>query len=156
RTLRGDLDTIVLKALKKEPDQRYETAAALADDIERYLNGHAVRVRADSRAYRLRRFIARNKLALGAGASVVVALAVGLVIALWQANAAREQAERADAINKFVLSIIQQADPAASSQTRAADLVLLTAAEQRVARELDGRPELQLQARIAVATAYRN
>jgi serine/threonine-protein kinase len=87
---------------------------------------------------------------------VVAALAVGLSIALWQARAAREEAARSNTIKDFVLSIIQQADPVASQQTRAADLALLAAAEQRVVRELDGRPELQLQMRQAIATAFRN
>ncbi|MGH6624532.1 MAG: serine/threonine-protein kinase, partial [Burkholderiaceae bacterium] len=55
RQLRGDLDAIVLNALKRQPDARYESAAALADDIERYLAGQPVHARPDSRAYRLRK-----------------------------------------------------------------------------------------------------
>ncbi len=156
RALRGDLDAIILKTLKKQPELRYETAAAFADDLQRFLDRRAVRAQRDSRWYRTRRFVARNKIALGTAGGVIVALASGLSVALWQARQAEEQADRARTINSFVLSIIQQADPATSAQTSAADLALLTAAEQRIARELSGRPDLQLQMRLAIATAYRN
>jgi serine/threonine-protein kinase len=156
RVLRGDLDAIVLKTLKKKPAQRYETAAAFGDDIDRYLNHLPVRAQRDSRAYRWRRFIVRNRVLVAATAAVVAALAVGLSIALWQARAAREEAAHSNTIKDFVLSIIQQADPMASQQTRAADLALLSAAEQRVAKELADRPQLQIQIRLAIATAYRN
>ncbi len=86
RALRGDLDAIVLKALKKAPEQRYETAAAFADDIERYLNRLPVHAQRASRAYRLHRFLVRNRFAVGAVSAVIVALAAGLGIALWQAG----------------------------------------------------------------------
>ena len=106
--------------------------------------------------YRLRRFVMRNRMAVGANAAVVVALMTGLTATLWQARVAREEAEQANNIKQFVLSIIQQADPQASQQTRAADVALLHAIEQRAARELVGRPELQLQVRMAIATAHAN
>jgi eukaryotic-like serine/threonine-protein kinase len=156
RVLRGDLDAIVLTALKKQPEHRYQTAAGFADDIERYLDRLPVHARRDSRTYRLRRFVMRNRMAVGAYAAVLVALLAGLLATLWQARVAREEAEQANTIKQFVLSIIQQADPQASQQTRAADVALLMATEQRAARELAGRPELQLQVRMAIATAHAN
>ncbi len=156
RVLRGDLDAIVLTALKKQPEHRYQTAAGFADDIERYLDCRPVHAQRDSRTYRLRRFVMRNRMAVGANAAVVVALMTGLTATLWQARVAREEAEQANNIKQFVLSIIQQADPQASQQTRAADVALLHAIEQRAARGLVGRPELQLQVRMAIATAHAN
>ena len=66
RALRGDLDTIVLKALKKRPEERYATVNAFADDIERYLQGRPVAARPDSAWYRLKKFVARNRLAVAA------------------------------------------------------------------------------------------
>ena len=155
-TLRGDLDAIVLKALKKAPEQRYETAAAFADDIERYLNRLPVHAQRASRAYRLRRFLVRNRFAVGAVSAVILALAVGLGVALWQAGVARAEAARATTIKDFVLSIIQQADPVASRQTREADVALLTTAEARIDKELEKQPEVALQMRRAIGAAYRN
>ena len=68
RALRGDLDTIVLKALKKKPDERYSTVNAFADDLQRYLDGRPVLARPDSASYRLSKFVRRNKIAVGAAA----------------------------------------------------------------------------------------
>jgi len=76
RRLRGDLDTIVLAALRKEPERRYATAAELAADVRRHLEGHAVHARGDSATYRLRVWAGRHRNAVAAG---VVGLAAGLV-----------------------------------------------------------------------------
>ena len=154
RALRGDLDAIVLKALKKAPEQRYETAAAFADDIERYLNRLPVHAQRASRLYRFNRFIARNRFAVGAVGAVIAALAVGLGIALWQATVARDEAARANAIKDFLLSIIQQADPRAAQASRVADLAMLKTIEQRIEKEFKGSAVERLQLRNAVARAY--
>ena len=156
RALRGDLDAIVLKALAKAPEQRYETAAAFADDIERHLARLPVRAQRAGRWYRLRRFVTRNRYSVAAVGAVVLALSAGLTAALWQAGVARGEAVRANLIKDFVLSIIQQADPVASRQTREADVALLTTAEERVQQELAKHPELALQMRRAIGAAYRN
>ena len=156
KLLRGDLDAIILTALKREPTERYATAAAFADDLERWLAEEPVRARPDSRGYRMRKFIARNRLPVAAGATIVLALTVGLGVALWQAQTAREQAQRATALNTFVLSLIRQADPNASLQTKAADLTLLATLEERINKEFAGSPDQLLQLRVTVADAYRN
>jgi len=156
RRLRGDLDAIVLHALKLEPVERYQSAAAFADDLDRYLAGEPVRARPDSGAYRARKFVARNRLPVAAAATVVLALAMGLGAALWQGGVAREQAQRATAMNAFVLSLIRQADPNASRQMKAADLAMLAAIEGRIDHEFNGSPDQQLQLRVTVGDAYRN
>ena len=156
RVLRGDLDTIILKALRKQPEQRYETAAAFADDIERWLDQRPVRAQRASNWYRTRRFLLRHRLGAITGVITFSALLVGGSIALWQWRSASEESARADTVRDFVLSIIAQADPAASRETRAADLTLLTTAESRLARELGVRPALALELRVAIASAYRN
>ena len=95
RALRGDLDNIVLKALQKDPAHRYATAAELADDIGRHLDGRPVHARPDRRAYRAAKFIRRHRLAVTAAGAAVVALAAGLGVALWQARVARAERELA-------------------------------------------------------------
>ncbi len=147
RALHGDLDAIILTALKRQPDERYQSAAMLADDLERYLAGEPVRAQPDRRSYRLRKFVVRNKLSVAAGSAIVLALGIGLGVALWQADVAREQAQRATAMNTFVLSLIQQADPNASQQTKAADLAMLGAIEQRIDTEFKGSPDQLVQLR---------
>jgi len=97
RGLAGDLDTIVLKALRKSPADRYPTVNALLDDIERSRGGLPVRARPDSGWYRLRKFVRRHRVAVAAAAAVLTAVLVGAAGALWQARLAREQARRAEA-----------------------------------------------------------
>ena len=156
KALKGDLDAIVLTALKRQPGERYQSATALADDLQRYLDGQPVTAQPDSRAYRLRKFVTRNALPAAAGSAVVIALVIGAGVALWQADVARDQATRATAMNTFVLSLIQQADPNASQQTKAADLAMLTAIEQRIDAEFKGSPDQLLQLRVTIGDAYKN
>jgi len=156
RQLHRDLEAIVLHALKLEPGARYGSAGALADDLQRWLVGAPVRARPDSRGYRLRRFVVRNKLPVAAVGGIVLALAVGLGAALWQAEVARDQARRATALNEFVLSLIRQADPNASLQMKAADLALLAAIEERIDRDFKGSAEQLLRLRVTIGDAYRN
>ena len=95
RALRGDLDTIVLKALKKRPTERYASADALAADVRRHLAHEPVLARPDSKAYRLRKLLRRHRVAFGGGAAVAFALLAGASVALWQAREARLQRDAA-------------------------------------------------------------
>ena len=91
RTLHGDLDTIVLKALKKAPAERYATVNALGDDLQRFLDGRPVVARPDSRIYRIRKFVARNRVATAALAAAVIVIVAGSGVSIWQAYEARLQ-----------------------------------------------------------------
>ena len=93
RRLRGDLDRIVLMALRKEPERRYTSAEQLAEDVERYLGGLPVRARRDTVSYRAQRFVQRNALAVGSAALVVLALCGGLWIS-WRARLEAEDSAR--------------------------------------------------------------
>src|SRR6185295_1056688 len=94
-TLRGDLDNIVSKALKKGPSERYTSAEAFADDLRRYLDHRPVRARPDSLGYRARKFVSRNRLVLGPSALAVVALATSAGMAARQARASARERDRA-------------------------------------------------------------
>lgn len=111
RRLRGDLDTIVLKALQREPQRRYATADALAEDLRRHLAGLPIMARRDSALYRASKFIARHW--IGATATVVVAAALiaATAISLHEATAAREQATRAQTVTHFLIDMFRFADP---------------------------------------------
>ncbi|HET6603368.1 MAG TPA: serine/threonine-protein kinase [Xanthomonadaceae bacterium] len=97
RVLRGDLDTIVSTALQPDARRRYAGAAQLAQDLRRYLEGRPIAAQPDTATYRLRKFAARHRYAVGGAVAVLVALLAGLGLALWQAQLAREHALRADA-----------------------------------------------------------
>ena len=107
RRLRGDLDTIVLTALRKEPDRRYASVDQFADDIRRHLAGRPVRAHPDTMWYRATKFVRRNRLAVAAALTLVAALAAGVAATAWQAAAARRQAQRAE--SRFVF-LIEKAD----------------------------------------------
>ncbi|MBK7044620.1 MAG: serine/threonine protein kinase [Rhodanobacteraceae bacterium] len=96
RALVGDLDTITLKALALEPDRRYASAAALADDLRRYLDGHPIAARPDTLSYRVGKFVRRHRGGVSAAAISLIALIAGFGFALWQTSIARDQALRAD------------------------------------------------------------
>jgi hypothetical protein len=132
RALRGDLDTIVLMALQKDPSRRYATVAALAEDIERHLAHRPVLAQPDSAAYRLAKFVRRNRLAVGTVAAVSGALLAGAGVAAWQAVQARAEQRRAQEVLAFVTSIFRDADPSVGPQERPSASELLARARTRV------------------------
>jgi tetratricopeptide (TPR) repeat protein len=96
RRLAGDLDTIVLKALSKEPSRRYASVDQFSEDVRRHLAGLPVLARPDTMAYRAAKFIRRNRTAVAAAALVFTALVGGLVAATWQARIASRERALAD------------------------------------------------------------
>jgi eukaryotic-like serine/threonine-protein kinase len=156
RNLRGDLDTIVLKTLKKEPGERYATAAAFADDLDRYLRGDPVLARPDSAGYRLRKFAVKHRIAVSAAAAVVLALAAGLAVASWQLRIARAEKKRAEDVKEFVASIFRSADPyfTGAQQMKASEL--LTLAKERIDREMASQPQSSVELLAIVGEAQAN
>jgi eukaryotic-like serine/threonine-protein kinase len=96
RALRGDLDNILAKALRKNAHERYTTADALAADIERHLRGEPVEARPDSVSYRLGKFIRRNRMAVGAGTLLMLTIVAGVAGTIYQARIAADQARLAN------------------------------------------------------------
>ena len=95
RALSGDLDTIVLRALRKNPAERYATVNALAEDIERFLRGEAILARRDSFIYRARKFAWRHRVAIGVTGAVLLTLAGGLAATTYEARIASAQRDAA-------------------------------------------------------------
>jgi serine/threonine-protein kinase len=152
RELRGDLDSIVGKALKADPAERYLTADALAQDIERHLAGLPVHARPDSTTYRLGKLLRRNRTAAVALAAVITSLIVGTALALWQAREALEhaalaerQAARAESVKRFALSIFEDADYDAGNNTSTTALDLLARAQERIDIELADDPAIAVE-----------
>ena len=108
RLLRGDLDTIIVKALKKDPTERYTSVTALADDLRRYLRNEPINARPDTFAYRAAKFVRRNRLAVSLGTLAIVATAAGIVGTMIQTRTARaqrdlamQQLQRRQAVSEF-------------------------------------------------------
>ena len=111
RELKGDLDTIVLKALRKEPERRYGSVEEVAADLRRYRARLPVSARPDSVRYRAGKFIGRHWIGLSATAGIFLALAIGLGAALWQTEQVRLERDRVLRINEFLQTILIEADP---------------------------------------------
>lgn len=96
RELEGDLDNIVLKAMRKEPQRRYASVEQFSEDIQRYFERLPVIARQDTFAYHASKFMARHKAGVAAAALVIIALLGGAVTTLWQAHAARQERDKAE------------------------------------------------------------
>jgi len=118
RTLRGDLENIVAKALRKQQSERYITVAALAEDLRSYLAREPVSARPDSFTYRSRLFVRRHRLGVGAATATFLALVVGVIGTTWQAveasrqrDAAHFEAARAEASSQFMSLMLEEVGP---------------------------------------------
>lgn len=118
RQLRGDLDTIVAKALKKEPLERYASVVAFSNDLERYLSNQPISARPDSLTYRGLKFIRRNRGALAVSAVTVLAIIIGVTATVVQSRTARRQRDfafrqlaRAERANQLVYFLLTDAAP---------------------------------------------
>jgi non-specific serine/threonine protein kinase/serine/threonine-protein kinase len=96
RRLRGDLDNIVLMALRKDPGRRYSSAEAMAEDLKRHLDGRPVLARADTLGYRTGKFMSRNRVAVTAAVLLLAVLVGGIVATSRQARIARDERDRAE------------------------------------------------------------
>jgi serine/threonine protein kinase/tetratricopeptide (TPR) repeat protein len=94
--LRGDLDNIILKALRKEPGRRYAGIGSFADDVRRHLENRPVSARRDTVSYRASKFVQRNKIGVAAATLILLSLVGGIIATAWQARVARAQRTRAE------------------------------------------------------------
>lgn len=109
RSLRGDLDRIVARALAKEPESRYSSASALADDLHAFTAGRAIS--GGSRRYRLRKFVRRYWLPLTAAAAILLILVASGAAIVWQARQTTREAEKTAAVKDFLLELFRNANP---------------------------------------------
>lgn len=162
RRLRGDLDRIIMTALRIEPAKRYATALELGADLERYLAGKPVAARGASRLYRATRFVDRHRAGVAATAMAFIALTTALVMVRVQAEQTRQQrdralveAQRAESAKQFLTEMIQRADPFEN----AAEPTLAGALRQAIpgiAERFAGQPRLEADLRYAIGYALQN
>lgn len=160
RSLRGDLDNLVLKALEKDPARRYATAAELSEDVRRQLDGFPVRARPDRRAYRAAKFVRRHRLGVAAALAAAVFLVTGLGAALWQARIARAEREVAQRhlsdLRSLLTSVLFEFHDSVRDlpgATPARELVVRRALEylEKISQSDGGNPDVQRE----LAEAYQ-
>ena len=168
RALRGDLDTIVATALKKDPRERYPSVTAFAADLRNYLARRPISARPDTWTYRTATFARRHARGLAAAAGVVLLLA-GLVAfyttrlaiegerARLESDRARYEAEKSAKVTELLIGLMTGADPYATRETRGEPTVraLLDAGHARVEKELAGHPELQAEILTVIGRIYQ-
>lgn len=133
RQLEDDLDWIVLRALEKEPSDRYDSAAALAEDLERYLTGEPVSAAPPRASYRIAKFVARRRAAVTAAAVILVLFVLGSVgtgVGLWRTIAANRELDVALEQKSVALDRAIEAEEAASERARQLDQVATFQADQ--------------------------
>ena len=154
RALAGDLDAIVARAMALDPAARYASADALAADLQRHLSLQPVLARGNGRRYRAGRFVQRHALALAAGTAVLLALVGGLGVALWQAEHARGQAQRAQAVQRFIVQVFNASHPQQAQGQAISAKALLDQGSKRLSEELKGQPEVRAELHLEIGGIY--
>jgi eukaryotic-like serine/threonine-protein kinase len=160
RILRGDLDTILGKALKKNPAERYASVAEFADDLRRFLDDQPIGARPDALGYRVAKFARRHRHILAA-ATIAVALVVGLV-AFYTVQLTRErdrarlEADKASKVSELLTGLLTGADPYRTPDAKEPTVQnLLDIGAERIARDLADRPELQTEMFTVIGRTYQ-
>lgn len=161
RRLAGDLDAILLKALRPEPEQRYRSVAELADDLNAHLAGRPVAARGGARGYRIRSFARRHRLGVAAASFAAASLLIGAGAALWQAAAAlraeaaaREEAETARRVSEFLVELFKINEPGEARGNTVTARELLDRGAARVEEQLGGQPAVRARLQRAIGRAY--
>jgi eukaryotic-like serine/threonine-protein kinase len=160
--LSGDLDAIISMAMRKEPDRRYASVEALADDLNRHLLGQPVRARHGDWRYHSAKFLRRHLLAVAAVAAAFLALALFAGAMLWEnhrielaRDATAQERDRAQQVSAFLVDVFSQADPfnAQGKEPTAKDL--LDRGAERISGNLSLQPEVRAQLLESIGLAYR-
>lgn len=160
RTLQGDLDNIILMAVRKEPDRRYTSVEQFAADIRRYIGGLPVIAREDTFTYRASKFIKRNKAGVAAGVGIAASLIGGLVVSSRQAkiaarqrDLARREARKAEKVNRFLQKMLSSADPrSAGRDFRVTDIMRMAA--ESIETEFARQPEIASDLNSTIGLTY--
>lgn len=161
RPVAGDLDQIVMKALRKEPDRRYASAGQMGEDVTRFLGGWPVLARPDTAGYRIQRFVSRNRIGVGAAAAIVITLIGATALTARESSrrgdalaAARAEQARANRITEFLMSVFRASNPSETRGRTVTARELLDNAANRVRRDLADDPSARSDMELAIGRAY--
>ncbi|MBP7147210.1 MAG: serine/threonine protein kinase [Acidobacteria bacterium] len=161
KRLEEDLETIVAKALERDPADRYGSAAALAEDVRRYLAAQPILARPPSAVYQLRKLVRRNPLPTAFAASLLLLLVGFAATMTWQAgriaderDRARAAGDKATAINAFLQETLETANPFAGGAQQVTILEALDRAETRIAKTFAGQPDVEAAVRESLGSTY--
>jgi serine/threonine protein kinase len=160
--LSGDLDAIVSMAMRKEPDKRYASVEALADDLRRHLLGQPVRARQGDWRYNSAKFVRRNLLVAVATAAAFVGLAFIAGVTLWEnhrislaRDATALERDRAQQVSAFMVDVFSQADPFVAQGKVPTAKELLDQGAEKIKGNVNLQPEVRAQLLESIGLAYR-
>ena len=154
KALTGDVDSIVMKALRKEPSERYASMGHMADDIERYLQGMPVEARQGDRLYRIMKWTRRYRWGVAAGLAMV-GLALAFTLALATQLKATEQAkERSELVSNFLIDLFQSAAPDRPAGEEPTLRDLLDRGREQLESGLDQEPEAEATLSLRLGGVY--
>jgi eukaryotic-like serine/threonine-protein kinase len=159
RRLRGDLDLIVLTALQKSEERRYQSPTALAQDLQRLQQGQPILARPDSTPYRVRKFVGRHRLVVALAALLVVALVGAASRERILRGRAEVETRKVRAVEEFLIRVFDVADPYAWEQRDGGSVTareLLDRGASRIDSTLVGQPEVQAELRSVLGRVYTN
>jgi eukaryotic-like serine/threonine-protein kinase len=158
RQLSGDLEAIVARCLRKEPEHRYPTVEALQQDLQRALDGRPVAAREGARLYVLGRLLRRHRWPVAAVSALLLSLCVGLTGVAWQARRAEQEAAQATAIKNYLLLLFKANDPRIASDRPRGQITareLLDLGSARLEHAFSDRLQLKLELLGVTAELYR-
>lgn len=138
RFLRGDLDNILLMALRKEPARRYASVGQFSEDIRRHLDGLPVVARKDTFKYRASKFVRRNSLGVAAAGIILLSLLGGIVATAWQARAAQQEKARAQSVSAFLKKMLAYSNPRVNVSGKGGGETTMKDVLDEAAKRLDG------------------
>ena len=153
--LRGDLDWITLKALERERDRRYSSPAELAADLRRYLLNEPITARPPSVAYRLRKFVGRNRLVVAFAAALLILIVGSAISMIVERNRARREAETSKRVSDFMANMFKIADPGESRGNTVTAREILDKASDQIEKGLGQDPQVQARLMQTMGTTYR-
>lgn len=154
RRLRGDLDTIVMKALAKEPERRYASVGELREDLLRHQQGLPVRARPQTTVYRAAKFVRRHRAGVATTAMLAVLLATYAFTVTVQSRRIAAEAARTERVSEILASLFTAANPGVSQGAEPTAADLLEAGALRVADELADQPDIQAQIMALLGEVY--
>jgi serine/threonine protein kinase/tetratricopeptide (TPR) repeat protein len=154
RRLKGDLDTILLNALEKEPARRYSSVEAMSEDIRRYIDGLPIKARKPTLAYRTRKFLGRHW-AGAAGAATAALLILGFSVStVLQAARVRRERDKAERVSSFLVDLFEVSDPSEARGNSVTAREILDKGAERIRGELRDEPEVRATLMDTIGSVY--
>ncbi len=163
KKLRGDLESVVMKALRKKPAERYASVEQLANDLERYQQDLPVLAQKTSFSYRAKKFLYRNKWSAAASAAIAILVISFAVVTFMQSKAiearaveAERQRDKAEQVVDFLVNLFKASKPAQSRGEEITARELLERGSERIERELGGQPAMQAEMLSVLAEVHKS